>query len=263
MTRAGLIAILFTALIGATAATASAEPKFLSQQYPRCTNCHISPTGGGLLSRYRRSLSHVELSTFNAPAPQNDEAMNSGKGEQAFLFGAFGDKLGPVQLGVSMRPSRLQYSVLDTDTGRNLLMNADLMGAYTSHDWTVYGEIGREPLKTGSKIDSYEYWVGRQPQDGLGFRVGRFLPAYGVHFADHTSYNRAQLGLTQYDQIYGVELSASHGRYLTQVSLGPGSADAIIDDANRAEFTATARLQTDLTPRMVIATSGLYRNGSD
>ena len=104
---------------------------------------------------------------------------------------------------------------------------------------------------------------GYQPEEGLGFRAGRFLPAYGVRFADHTMYNRSYLGLAQYDQIYGVEVSHTRGRYLTQVSLGPGRAESVIDDDGRSAFTATGRVQVDLGSRMVGAVSGLYRAESD
>ena len=42
---------------------AEAEPLFLAKQYTRCTACHYSPTGGGMLTPYGRLLSHRELST--------------------------------------------------------------------------------------------------------------------------------------------------------------------------------------------------------
>ena len=126
-------------------------------------------------------------------------------------------------------------------------MNADLHAAYRYKDWTFYGQVGRElERRRPFTLDSSEYWIGRQPEEGFGFRAGRFLPAYGIRFADHTSYNRQFLGLTQYDQILGVELSHSRGRYLTQVSLGPGRAETVIDDDGDAAFTATGRLQIDL-----------------
>ena len=42
---------------------ASAEPIFLSKGETRCTTCHYSPTGGGLLTPYGRVQSRQELST--------------------------------------------------------------------------------------------------------------------------------------------------------------------------------------------------------
>src|SRR5690606_23002658 len=55
--------LLLVCVSAAAASTASAEPRFLSKQYTRCTACHVIPSGGGLLTDYGRSLSHRELST--------------------------------------------------------------------------------------------------------------------------------------------------------------------------------------------------------
>jgi hypothetical protein len=96
--------------------TVGAEPMFLSKSEARCTTCHYSPTGGGLLTPYGRLQSRQELST------------TSGDSEQ-FLWGALGNKLGPVNLGIDMRPSYLRISVLGNSSTDGLLMNADLIGA--------------------------------------------------------------------------------------------------------------------------------------
>ena len=42
-------------------ASASAEPMFLSKQYPRCTACHYSPSGGGLLTLAEESAAGAAL----------------------------------------------------------------------------------------------------------------------------------------------------------------------------------------------------------
>ena len=99
---------LFSLLaISVLATTAWAEPTFLAKQYTRCTACHYSPTGGGLLTPYGRLLSHRELATTggSGEAPASG-AVDDPHGEQAFLYGALGDALGPVQLGSScVRPN--------------------------------------------------------------------------------------------------------------------------------------------------------------
>lgn len=256
--------LLAAIVIGGWVADAGAEPKFLSKQYTRCTTCHVSPTGGGLLSAYGRSLSHRELSTTGAPMPSHGDSADPAPGEESFLWGATGESLGALQLGVALRPSYLRYEFRGTSTDRNLLMSADVLAAYKVKDWLFYGQVGRELDADGEfGIDSSEYWVGYQPEEGMGLRAGRFLPAYGIRFADHTSYNRSFLGLAQYDQIYGVEVSHSRGRYLTQVAVGPGRAESVVDDDGRASFTATGRVQVDLTSRASVAASGLYRAESD
>src|SRR6188474_1691155 len=87
-------------LVVFSAGRAAAEPRFLSKQYNRCSSCHYSASGGGLLTSYGRALSGQELSTTrhvnSEPSPDGHAS-----GEEAFLFGALGNSLGPVHLGVS------------------------------------------------------------------------------------------------------------------------------------------------------------------
>lgn len=247
---------VLAAAFGALAPLASAEPAFLSRQYSRCTNCHYSATGGGLLTPYGRSLSRQELSTFGASP--------SGAGrEQEFLFGALGDATGPVRLGIDLRPSHLDIEGSGFESKRDLLMNAAIQAAVTLEGWTFYAELGRQPRGDDPRVASFEHWVGfRSERTGLGVRAGRFLPAYGIRLPDHTSFTRAPFGLDNEDQLYAVELSYSGDRSLVQVSAGPGLADSVGEPEERA-FTAAGRWQVDLTPRVVLVGSGLYRDASD
>lgn len=239
------------------AVTAHAEPMFLSRQYTRCTGCHYSPTGGGLLTPYGRSLSREELSTTG----RRDPAGAPGR-EQEFLWGALGDELGGLSLGIDLRPSHLDVDFAFGNVSRDFLMNADLLAAYRAKGWTVYGEIGRQPRSEGNRIDSYEYWVSHESDKGVGFRVGRFMPAYGLRLADHTAFTRSALGFDKYDQVYALELSHSGDRHLLQLSAGPGRAESFRDDDGLRAFTATARLQRDLGNRSALVVSGLYRGAS-
>jgi hypothetical protein len=253
--------LLAAACLLGSAVTADAEPMFLSKQYARCSTCHYSATGGGLLTPYGRSLSHQELSMTGKPMASHGEP-GEDTGEQSFLWGALGKRLGPVQLGIDLRPAFLTFDVGDTTTHENFWMNADLIAAVRLGDWTVYGQAGRELDGADWQLDSREYWAGRQPERGIGFRVGRFLPAYGVRFADHTYFNRTFLGFDKYDQVLGVEISQTTDKYLTQVSFSPGYAETITSSGRRA-FTATGRFQADLTPTTVLVASGLFRDETD
>ena len=253
-----LVALLLA--LGPGARLAHGEPMFLSKQYPQCTSCHFSPTGGGLLTAYGRSLSHVELSTSVASDPLTAD---SPSGEQAFLFGALGDQLGGLQLGLELRPSHLQFTFPGGDGSRNLLMAAEGIAAYQSNGWTAYGQVGRHVEGSDASVGSYQHWVGYQSEGGVGVRAGRFMPAYGVHFADHTAFNRAPMGFDKDDQIYGVEVSRTGERSLVQVAVGPGRAESIVDDDGRQAFMTSARVQLDLTPRAVLVASGIVRGESD
>ena len=142
-------------------------------------------------------------------------------------------------------------------------MNLDLQAAWRQGRWTAYGTVGREPARGGAGPISCEHWVAYQASDGVSVRGGRFLPAYGVRFADHTSFTRGGLDLAQDDQVYGVEVGVSTDRTLLQVSVGPGRAESLVDDDGRQALTSAGRLQLDLGPRMVLAASALYRGASD
>lgn len=246
---------------GPLAGVVGAEPAFLSKQYTRCTSCHISPTGGGLLSSYGRALSGRELSMTGNRQP-TDPNNATPDPEAQFLWGALGDSLGPLQLGIELRPSHIRSSFGPFTVTRNIMMNADIVAAVEKNGWTFYGQAGREPSPEVT-FDSYEHWVGYQSEGGLGFRAGRFFPAYGVRFADHTSYNREDLNFDKYDQVYGLEVSRNTSRSLLQVTLAPGLAEAIANDGRGRSFNAAARWQFDLGPSMAIVGSGIYRAASD
>jgi hypothetical protein len=254
--RRTAVLVIVASTVLATARGSSGEPIFLSRQYARCTNCHYSPTGGGLLTPYGRSLSREELSTFGAQRGSGTPGR-----EQEFLFGALGDHVRPVSLGVELRPSHLDVSADGYSTTRDFLMNADLTAAVQAGGFTFYGELGRQPREGDTRVASFEHWVSYKARNGLGLRAGRFLPAYGVRFADHTAYTRAPLGLDLDRQVYALELSYSGDRHLVQLSAGPGFADSI-GHADERAFTASARWQYDVRPRVALVASGLYRAAS-
>jgi hypothetical protein len=96
----------------------------------------------------------------------------------------------------------------------------------------------------------------------VAVKAGRYLPAYGIHFADHTAFNRGNLGFDKYDQVYGVEVSRAAEKSLLQISVSPGRAESILDGPGEASFNTTGRLQVDVSPNVVLVGSGLYRNAS-
>jgi hypothetical protein len=249
------------------------EPTFLAKQYTRCTACHYSPTGGGLLTPYGRLLSHRELSTTggNAAAPPSG-AEDDSNGEQAFLNGALRNVLGPVHLGVEMRSAHLRIGFPGGHQDMHFLMNLDLIGAVQKNGWTAYGSVGREPPNSAVRngrvlpdatVVSYEHWISYQTGQGFRVRAGRFLPAYGVRFADHTTYTRTYLDFDRNDQVYGLEVSRTMGPSLVQVMVSPGKAEALLHDRRQRGFSTAGRWQFDLAPRATIVGSAFYRDSTD
>jgi hypothetical protein len=151
-------------------------------------------------------------------------------------------------------------------------MNLVLFGALQKNGWTAYGAVGREPpnsaVRNGRALPdaafiSYEHWISYQTDGGFGIRAGRFLPAYGVRFADHTAYTRTYLDLDRNDQVYGLEVSDTIGRSLVQVMVSPGKAEAILHDRSHRGFSTAGRWQFDLAPRATIVGSAFYRGSTD
>jgi hypothetical protein len=248
MTQRWLIATLVVCGL-AFGGPVAAEPIFLAKGETRCTTCHYSPTGGGLLTPYGRLQSRQELST------------TAGDSER-FLWGAFGDALGPVDLGIDARPTQLHVSFPGGTSDRFLLMNADALAAVQAAGWTFYGQIGRRPEVLGGDVYSYEYWGAKQLTSEWAVRAGRFLPAYGIRFADHTSYNRVTLGFDKYDQVFGAEISHTTQKSLVQISAGPGRAESVLNEPGKNPITTTGRVQFDLNARNVVVGSGLFRTES-
>jgi hypothetical protein len=249
MTQRLRVAILVVCAIALLPGSVAAEPMFLSKSETRCTSCHYSPTGGGLLTPYGRLQSRQELST------------TSGDSER-FLWGAFDDALGPVDLGIDARPTQLRVDFPGGTSNRFLLMNADVLAAVQAGGWTFYGQVGRRPESAGGDIYSYEYWAGKQLSSRWAVRAGRFFPAYGIRFADHTSYNRATLGFDKYDQVLGAEVSHTTERRVLQISAGPGRAESVFNEPGKNPFTTTGRVQFDLNSRNILVGSGLFRTES-
>jgi hypothetical protein len=255
MTGRWIAALVFLGL--GVIGRAAAEPMFLNRQYSRCTNCHYSPTGGGVLTPYGRSLSREELSTFGSSGGSADRSR-----EHEFLFGLLGDALGPVSTWIALRPAHLDVDAPGRRTSRDFLMNAEIAAAFQKNEWTLYAQVGRQPVGSDERVESFEHWVSYKAASGLGVRAGRFFPAYGIRFSDHTAFTRSSLALDTTHQVYAVEMSYTGNRHLFQASVGPGFADDVGDSEERA-FTATGRWQFDLRPKVVLVGSGLYRASSE
>jgi hypothetical protein len=103
--------ILVIGVVLATAGVARAYPQFqLSTGADRCSACHFSPAGGGLLNDYGR-----------------DEAGDtiSGRGDGRFLYGAWSPPAW-LQLGADLRAAAGAKDSLDAAYGLAFPMQSDI-----------------------------------------------------------------------------------------------------------------------------------------
>jgi hypothetical protein len=164
---------------------ASAYPQFqLSTGAQRCNQCHISPSGGTLLSGYGRDEA-------------GDTISRGGNG--AFLHGAW-DPPEWLALGGDVRLAGVLSDVGGPDQPALHVfpMQADLYANLHFGDFFLGGVVGyrgsSRTLQTTGTIDKFwsreHYLMWRPKQQGPYVRAGRFLVPYGLRLAEHPLYIR-------------------------------------------------------------------------
>jgi hypothetical protein len=187
--------ILVIGVVLATAGVAHAYPQFqLSTGADRCSACHFSPAGGGLLNDYGR-----------------DEAGDtiSGRGDGRFLYGAWSPPEW-LQLGADLRAAAGAKDSLDAAYGLAFPMQSDIyarVGGSTGLSFNVtlgLRDSARPPASSYfDMLASREHYVMYQT-DTWYVRAGRFFPIFGIRSQDHTIYVRKFLDLGLLQEPYGV-----------------------------------------------------------
>lgn len=162
---------------------AIAFPEMTRFQYNNCTACHVSPSGGGLLTSYGRSLSSEVLSTWGSEK------------EAGFLHGAIDrDSLEKwILIGGDLRAVQVHKENAATKTGRFIKMQADLSVGIVREQWTLVGVFGSIEGESWAPTGT-SYYGSYKPRDELSLRAGRFTPQYGLYIMDHIVFARSFLG---------------------------------------------------------------------
>ncbi len=170
-------------------------PQLVRYGYPNCTSCHVSPNGGGLLTRYGRALSEEIVSTW------------SQEGEGAFAYGA-----APLPdwllLGGDFQELQFYQKTPTFLTEQFFWMQNDLEAAVTLGAFTLDSTLGvGNTAGTLSGLLSRRHYLRYHPNDTLYFRAGLFTQPYGINLSDHTIVTRAGLLLdqSQLDETYNLE----------------------------------------------------------
>lgn len=191
---------------------AFAFPGMIRHGYVHCISCHVSPTGGGVLTPYGRELSQEVLS------------MRSRDGEGQWAYGAFKDQIPELlSLGGDVRliQTRKENSVYREN--RFFLMQADFELAATFGDWVVAGTVG---VYDQQALSLRHYLLYRRTDQNL-FRLGRFMPAYGINTSEHTLTTRRDLGWDESRETYNFEASWLEDRWSAFVTLLLGRPESV------------------------------------
>lgn len=173
-------------------------PEMVRHGYVNCISCHVSPTGGGVLTQYGRELSRELLS-------------HKGKeGESDFAYGLIRPPEW-LNFGGDFRSLILYKDSPAAREGRLIPMQTDLEAVVSYKKFLVSGTAGyRQTLNPKSKINHFisrRHYMNYRPMDELSFRGGRFQPSFGITTADHAIVTKRGLNWDQGSETYNVEIA--------------------------------------------------------
>ena len=155
-----------------------AYPEMARHGYVNCATCHFSRNGNGLLNEYGHELSKETAAVWTNPDEKSKE--------NHAVYGLLDES--PITKWLTIGgDARAVYTYQNdqfAEQGQLSSMQAELqLAAVLSKQWTIVASIG--PTN----------YVNFKPDDHWGFRVGNFIPDYGINTAEHVSLTRSTLNL--------------------------------------------------------------------
>lgn len=172
----------FLALVLSPAALAF--PEMVRHHYVNCNSCHVSPSGGGLLTEYGRGMAGEVLSTWNY------------ENEALFLHGALKPEKMPkaVNVGGDLRVLQVHQENRNVRQGRFILMQSQVEAGLTAGPVTAVAAFGKPNRENHVEAEFTRFYLLANANETLQFRVGRFLPPFGINLPHHTLPTRQSLG---------------------------------------------------------------------
>lgn len=198
--NSGLVVIVLLQVLFLIITTYSREslafPEMVRHGYVNCNSCHVSPTGGGILTQYGRELSR--------------ELLSQGGTEEESLF-AWNTIKTPdwLNLGGDLRGLIVFKDSPIAREGRAIPMQTDLEMVVSTKRFLIGGTVGynEDPRSeaTTSHFISRRHYLAYQLSEELSFRGGRFMPSFGINVADHAIVTKAGLNWNQSSEAYNFE----------------------------------------------------------
>jgi len=207
--RIGIAAALAAGCLLLAERRGHAYPQWqLSGGVTRCNQCHVAPTGGGLLNGGGRHAVGRKLSTF--------------AGDGALLYGA-ATLPSWLDLGVDLRsgyastiledgsrttpqaalPAEAEAQALVSAGGFALYGTLGMRGQLVSRDDAIVPSQNYQPTRDAWLV-SREHWLTWRQRQGLYLRAGRFFAPFGLQLAEHAAYVRRELGFNELEESYNL-----------------------------------------------------------
>mgnify|MGYP003672507391 CR=1 FL=1 len=167
--------------------------------YVNCMACHVSQSGGGVLTDYGRSLSKELMSTWAG-----------WDGIERPLFGAVSNTEA-VKIGGNFRTIQTHLKNDNNSQGRNFVMQQNIEVAARYMDLWVVATAGVQggPSQTPTKNDflSERHYISWDVTDEIKLRGGKFRRNYGLNDPTHTRLTKSPLGFGSNSESYQLEFS--------------------------------------------------------
>ncbi|MCO5141576.1 MAG: hypothetical protein M9962_00635 [Oligoflexia bacterium] len=163
---------------------AHAFPEMVRHGYMNCNSCHVSSNGGGLLNEYGRMISAEALSTW------------SYENEALFMHGAIKPEKMPkaINIGGDIRALQVHRENKSIREGRYILMQSSLEAAVSLDAISIVASYGKPDQENHIKGGFTRFSINYQARDEVQFRLGRFVPVFGINHPNHTLPSRGFLG---------------------------------------------------------------------
>jgi hypothetical protein len=242
---------------------ASAYPFLIQRGYASCSECHVDPSGGGVLTQYGRGQAEILLRTPWGIRPDDWEPARS----KDFLFGALSlpDWLAlqaDGRLLVIPEPSNTRVVVMQSDL--RAALDTDHVVAYGSAGWVDEGALPAwlsRNAGSGGNLVSREYWLGWRPTRSLLVRAGRMALPFGVRSEEHKLFVRSATETdTNAQQQVGADAVWSNDHVRAELMGIVGNPQVSPDDFRERGYSALASYAP--TSRLEIGASSLLAHAA-
>lgn len=190
MSSRSFLAVLLGFIALLAPRSAQAFPWFIHHGYVNCAQCHVDPSGAGVLTPYGRAQGEILLRTHYTPMTEEP-----GKSAE-FLFGVF-----HLPDAVNLQAELRSLVIPEPGNFRFILMQGDLRAGVSAGPVVASASLGvvsegAAPAwitsnESGFNLVSREYWAGVNVAKGWLIRAGRMNLPFGIRTEDHILFVRS------------------------------------------------------------------------
>ncbi len=180
-----------------------AFPENIRHGYISCTTCHVSPSGGGVLTPYGRAMSAELMSTWGSDKSAGfffTDNENEEKNPPWFRGNAF------------LRGVQTRRNTPALERGQFIGMQADLETGIDMEKFAIvtsFGVRAKDPSQSKdlNQIFSRRHYALYRFNDNWALRAGKFMFGFGLNGPDHVTATRRGLNFDQGSESYNLEAS--------------------------------------------------------